>query len=513
MIIPNHSVLLGALMLWPATHSTKVLYDRAVSLVVDTETVLYTDYTTVTSCCSHSDLQTAPCIVTTEVTHTATQTMEASPSTSEATKTITYKPTTLVTVTVEPVIEPPTLITVTMTPTYKDPEIITSHSTTLVTVTVEPTTQVTVTVKPTSKITTVFSETISSEVTEPLTTPIVTETVTRPVESTVQATEITTQTIESTTQTPKTTIQPTNPISSVSTRRPRTSPTGPWQDYQTPGLEGTFLFAPTSIVYSPFEPNTSIKTCRSQQSILSDIDLLSSKGIEEIRIYSTDCDAISFILPAAANAGIKVLLGFSITNNVNDVDPDVQQFVTWAKNNANSNIIFNSISALSIGNQAVGKDIVSADDLVSKVEAVKALLFREAGYNGKIVIAETSSTYVLNPQLCATGLVDYVGLVVEPFSNPYYLASESTDFIDSQISPIPNFCSNANVRVIEAGYPSSGDAYGQQVPNFVNQGIAVTQLYNYVQGDIILYTMWDEAWADAGDWNTGGHYGLIDRLN
>lgn len=272
-------------------------------------------------------------------------------------------------------------------------------------------------------------------------------------------------------------------------------------------------FVPTAIAYSPFDPNTPIKTCRSQQSIISDIDLLSSKGIEEIRISSTDCNAISFILPAAANSGIKVLLGFSITNNVNDVDPDVQQFIAWTKSNPNSNTIFNSISALSIGNQAVGKDIVSADDLVSKVEAVKTLLFHEVGYNGKIIVAETSSTYVLNPQLCATGLVDYVGLVVEPFSNPYYLASESTDFINSQISPIPNFCSNTNVRVIEAGYPSSGDVYGQQVPNFVNQGIAVTQLYNYVQGDIILYTMWDEAWADAGDWNTGGHYGLINHLN
>lgn len=76
-----------------------------------------------------------------------------------------------------------------------------------------------------------------------------------------------------------------------------------------------------------------------------------------------------------------------------------------------------------------------------------------------------------------------------------------------------NFCPNINYRVIESGYPNDGVTYGLQVPSFENQGIAVTQIYNVLQGDVVLYTMWNESYVDPGFQSIGGSFGLINRFD
>lgn len=338
-------------------------------------------------------------------------------------------------------------------------------------------------------------------------TPTLTVTVTNtPVSSTpvvITSTAKLTQTTQSTVSTAYTT---------TATAAPTKSPNGPWQDYGLPGADGMLLFKPSAIAYSPVEPSNTVKTCRSQGSINSDMQMLSSKSITEIRVHSTDCGAIPYVLPAAASAGIKVILGFNITNTVNDVDASVDEFISWAKSSNAAANNFNVISAICIGDQAVTNGVVEANDLVAKIIAVRAKLLQEIGYSGNIITSETSSTYVLNPNLCDAGTVSYVGTVVRPFDNPYYLASESDQYISSQMNAISNFCSNPVTRVIDAGYPSQGTVYGQQIPSFENQGISVTQMYNYAQGNIVLYTTWNEAWADPGYWNTGNSFGLIDRI-
>lgn len=147
------------------------------------------------------------------------------------------------------------------------------------------------------------------------------------------------------------------------------------------------------------------------------MELLSSKGIREIRVYSTECNAISNVLPAAALVGIKVIQGFYFNDTYNNVANDIAEFISWAKSNDDASNKFDVISAICIGNQAVTNNWISADDMTSLVQSVRSELTSAVGYKGEIIISETSSTYVLYPSLCDPTIVDYAGFAVEPFES------------------------------------------------------------------------------------------------
>ena len=121
-------------------------------------------------------------------------------------------------------------------------------------------------------------------------------------EQTSQTTEQGQQTTEqndTTTQSPSTTtIDYTSSTSSTSTSSPNPS--------SSIGSSGD-IPAPTAIVYSPYAND---RSCKSADTIRSDIQLINSKGIKQIRSYGTDCGSLTTVLETCRELGITVNQGF-----------------------------------------------------------------------------------------------------------------------------------------------------------------------------------------------------------
>lgn len=292
-----------------------------------------------------------------------------------------------------------------------------------------------------------------------------------------------------------------------------------WTNYDYPGSDGIFKFSINSLTYTPFNNDLS-NWCRTSEEVSQDLESISRKGIKEIRVYGTDCNSIWTILPVASNLGIKVIQGFYINSaGVDVIDEYIDDFINWTntpKSSGGGGGDLSFISAINIGNEVIYNRWGTSDQLKNKITEVRAKLLAEIGYSGPIVTSDIPQTYIEYPELCDSSLVDFIGVNAHPYFDPSRYANESYQFMIDQIEVVTNACGGqgtvAPIRILESGYPHNGDVYGNQIPSFYNQGIAVTQIYNALQGDVVLFAMWDDYWKDPGLHNVEWYFGLFSRL-
>lgn len=304
-----------------------------------------------------------------------------------------------------------------------------------------------------------------------------------------------------------TTLSAVYSSSSPPASTPNPPSSGGWSDFSAPGSDGMFTFKPTALSYTPFDPNSG--GCRSADQVRQDLQLLFNKGIREIRVYGTDCNSNQLVLPAAGSIGMTVVQGFYITAaGVNSIDNDVSDFVSWIQSGGDASIV----TSITIGNEAIANGWASASDIVSKISSVRSQL-QAVGYHGKFSTADIPSSFVNHPELCSSSTVDYVAVNAHPYFDPSTSASQAGEFIAGQLQQVQNACSGQYVRIVETGYPHSGNTNGNQVPSPENQGIAVTQIYNALKGDCILFSMWDDHWKNPGPYNVEWYFGIENHMS
>lgn len=281
-----------------------------------------------------------------------------------------------------------------------------------------------------------------------------------------------------------------------------------WVDYELPGSDGVFKFTPTAISYTPFnnDPNN---WCRSPEDVQKDLQDLYSKGIREIRLYGSDCNVIVSVYPAAAALNMTIVQGFYLNNmGINSADGGIADFTAWVVAGGNVTLV----PSILIGNEAVMNGWVTAGDLVAKIKTVRAQL-RAVGYNGAITTAEIPGVFIAYPELCAPENVDYVAVNAHPYFNAGSSAELAGAFMAGQVGVTQNACPGQYIRVVETGYPHSGNVNGNQVPSIKNQGIAITHIYNTLRGDCILFSMWDDYWKHPGQFNVEWYFGIYHHFS
>lgn len=203
------------------------------------------------------------------------------------------------------------------------------------------------------------------------------------------------------------------------------------------------------------------------------------------------------------------MLGFYVYDTgVDSIDSDMQNFINWIQAGNSLSVI----SSVAIGNEAIANGWVTAAEVIGKIASVRSQL-RAVGYNGPITTVDIPGTFIDNPSLCATDVLDFVGINAHPYFDPYSTYDQSGTFVIGQRQQVQAACPGQYVRITETGYPHDGDNDGTQVPSFYNQGVAVTQIYNALEGDVILFSMWDDHWKDPGPLNVEWYWGLFFRFN
>ncbi|ODQ77105.1 glycoside hydrolase family 17 protein [Babjeviella inositovora NRRL Y-12698] len=325
--------------------------------------------------------------------------------------------------------------------------------------------------------------------------------------ATTQTPAVTTQTPVSTTQTPAVTTQ----TPAVTTQTPVATTQTPAVTTQTPTTStaqnspttSSSLMLPKQIVYSPYNDDGS---CKSYNTVYADLNMIKSKGINSVRIYGTDCGSIQTVEPICATLGLTINQGFYITSaGVDSIDDGVSELISWVESSSSGWALFDFIT---VGNEALYNNWVSGTDLINKIGSVKALL-KAAGYTGKVTTSEPPQSWVDNSDLC--GAVDFLGLNAHPYFDAAIDASQSGEFILSQISTVQAVCPNLSVYLAETGYPTQGDTNGLQVPSKANQRIAIAGILGAVNGDATLLTTFNDMWKSPGPYNVEQYFGAIDQ--
>lgn len=266
--------------------------------------------------------------------------------------------------------------------------------------------------------------------------------------------------------------------------------------------------APNTIVYSPY---TDSGGCKTYDTVYSDLTLIKSKKISNIRVYGTDCNYLTTVLPIAAKLGLGVNQGFWISSaGVDSIDSAVSEFISAAKD-GNSGFDWSLFTVITIGNEAIISGYCSVSDLISKISSVKSQL-KSAGYTGKVTTSEPPVSFENNPTLCTGSEIDFVGINPHSYFDTYSSADTAGDFVKGQIEIVQKACPNMDVVVTETGYPNAGNVNGKNVPSPANQRIALQSIFDVVGTDVTILTTFEDLWKQPGEYGIEQSFGMIQLL-
>ncbi|KAG7726053.1 hypothetical protein KL948_004788 [Ogataea haglerorum] len=335
--------------------------------------------------------------------------------------------------------------------------------------------------------------------------------------STSEASSSTNQTPPSSTEAPSSTItsssssSSSSTTSSSSTSEPASSTASSTTSSaasSTSSSSAVSTVIPSAIVYSPY---TDSGSCKDYDTVESDLSLIQSKGIGEVRIYGNDCNYLTTVLPICAKKGIKVDQGFYISSaGVDSIDDAVTELIK-AVQDPSSGFDWDLFSFFSVGNEVVNNGYATVGDLINKIKSVKSQL-QSGGYTGKITTAEPPSTYQNNPDLCTSSTIDFVGVNAHAYFDQYITAADAGTFLTNQVKVTQQACQNMDVKVVETGYPSQGKQNGGNIPSPENQKTAIKKILEDFGSDVTILTTYNDFWKDPGPYGIEQYFGVINIL-
>lgn len=295
---------------------------------------------------------------------------------------------------------------------------------------------------------------------------------------------------------------------SSSTSSTTTSTSSSTSSAATATSSGYLTKVPHSIVYSPYNNDGS---CKAYSTVLSDLQLIQSKGINELRIYGNDCNYLSTVLVVAKKIGLVVNQGFWISDaGVDSIDTAVSDLISYVTAGSGG-YGWEVFSYITIGNEAINSGYCSVSDLISKISEVKSKL-QSAGYAGKVTTSEPPVSFENHPELCTSSEIDFVGINPHSYFDANCYASEAGTFVSGQIEIVQGVCGSMDIVVTETGYPNAGDTNGNNVPSPANQLAAVQSILDNVGVDVTILTTFEDMWKSPGDYNIEQHFGIIQIL-
>lgn len=257
---------------------------------------------------------------------------------------------------------------------------------------------------------------------------------------------------------------------------------------------------PTALTYSPYNSDG---TCRSAALILTDLQLIQSKGVNKVRIYGTDCDSLETVQPACVQLGMKINQGLWIdSTGVDSIDDGVTALIAYGEENG-----WDVFDFITIGNEAINSGYCSVSDLISKIASVKSQL-QSAGYTGQVTTSEPPVSYEDNPQLCTESAIDFVGINAHSYFNADVDAAGAGAFVLGQKELTQSVCGTSNVVITETGYPSSGDQNGLNIPSVANQQIAIQTILEETNQEVTILSYFDDLWKSPGPYDIENSFGI-----
>ncbi|KAI1263034.1 glycoside hydrolase family 17 protein [Xylariaceae sp. FL1019] len=247
---------------------------------------------------------------------------------------------------------------------------------------------------------------------------------------------------------------------------------------------------PWAVTYTPYGTGPE-GGCKSESQIKSDLAAIAAAGIDQIRVYSTDCNTMEYVGSACESYGINLILGIYIdapgcTADSPSVSEQVSAIKAWGK--------WELVNMIVVGNEAIQDGYCTPSELASLISTTKSQL----GYDGPYTTAETVNIWEqeeFTSAICP--VVDFVGANAHAFFNTETTASEAGQFVKGQLDIIEKVCSGKEGRIMETGWPSAGNALGLAVPGVAEQEEAIKSIVKAVGDKAVLFSLTSDGWKSA----------------
>lgn len=244
------------------------------------------------------------------------------------------------------------------------------------------------------------------------------------------------------------------------------------------------------ISYSPY---TDSGSCKDASTVASDIAILSEFDI--IRLYDTDCDAITNVL-AAKTSSQKLFIGIYYLAKISESVSIIASAVSdWS-----------DVYTVSVGNELVNDGEATTAEIQSAVESTRSAL-TAVGYTGPVVSVDTLVAVQNNPALCDYS--DYIAVNSHPFWDGNVSPEDSASFLETGIANIKSLCGK-DVLITETGWPTQGSDYINCVPSKANQKLALDSIASSsIKDSILLFTTYNDPWKAAGSYGVEQFWGIF----
>lgn len=277
---------------------------------------------------------------------------------------------------------------------------------------------------------------------------------------------------------------------------------GAWVLLNRPVDEEPWTEDISGLTYTPFRADANPTNGREPTLAEAREDLELIAGLTtQLRTYSTT--GANFGIPTIADKlGLRVMAGAWIDVDAERNRREIDNLVALALNNG-------SVSRVTVGNEAIYKNLVTVPQLIDYIRDVKRRL---PGI--PVSTSEPFDIWLKNPQLLDE--VDFVGVHILPFWNGIP-AEDAVDWAIGQYQAVVNALAarglDKKVVLTEIGWPSQGLQREGAVASPVNQGLFLRNFVREAKMNDLEYFIieaFDQPWKAEFEGGVGAYWGVWD---
>jgi exo-beta-1,3-glucanase (GH17 family) len=254
-----------------------------------------------------------------------------------------------------------------------------------------------------------------------------------------------------------------------------------------------------------YTPYANDGQCKTAEAVAKDVAGIKAKGFTSVRLYATDCDGPQNVGKAAAEHGLKLILGIWVdASGIGaNTDKQVETLTQWGKDQ------WDLVEMVVAGNEAMFYGYTNAEGLAAFVNDVRSK-FRAAGYNGPVGTSEVPGSFIDNAAVLCPA-VDYAGANIHPFFTETISADGAGDFVVKVLDNVSAACNHEKEAYnLESGWPSLGSANGLAIPGAEDQKVAIKSILEKAGGKTALFSYENDAWKAPGEFGVEQHWGCAD---
>ncbi|KAK1757504.1 glycoside hydrolase [Echria macrotheca] len=246
-----------------------------------------------------------------------------------------------------------------------------------------------------------------------------------------------------------------------------------------------------AMTYTPYD---STGHCKTPSAVLEDVKKIAGAGFKTLRVYSTDCDTLTSVGPAARECGLNLIIGIFIgnkacNNNSPDVAHQIDAIKAWAQ--------WDLVKLVVVANEALFNGFCSVGQLRDLIVHTKSEL-GGAGYSGPYTTTDVVSAWVEKDVQPICDVIDVVACNAHAYFNPNTPPSQAGQFVAGQLSIVEKRCGKEGY-IMETGWPTAGVCHGVACPGESQQAEAISSIQSAIGSKAVFFSATNDPWKQPGD--------------